>query len=176
MRLCMCIWLFGGYCFYLIVYIVLIFCVFGLVWSRIFFCFCTRQTSTEAWRRVCSLSSRYALEDKCLELVRRHLGTFRTWTSKLQSAPVCWHLDEAIGLQVCITHQRAPLASWIRTTFGKEGELCWSHRYALRDSVPTRWGCTVLSQEKEGPGTEKRWGLTLISAVSKSLWDFHRAS
>lgn len=67
---------------------------FGLVWV-LSACFCTEQSDTKVWRRVCSLSFRYALGTR--------EKAFGALTSKLHSAPVCWHLDEAIWLQVYIT-------------------------------------------------------------------------
>lgn len=67
-----------------------IFVLFTLFWSSLFLFFTTKQSSTRAWRRVCSLSSRYALG-----ISKKASGVFGSLTSKVQSVLVCWHLDEA---------------------------------------------------------------------------------
>lgn len=78
------------FCF--IVYIILVFSSVVLLWSVFVFAFfSSKQRSTKAWRRVCSLSSTYVLG-----ISKKALVTFGVLTSKVQSVLALWHLNEAV--------------------------------------------------------------------------------
>ena len=141
-------WLFGicDFLFDYLHYFDLLGVWFGFLWSGLVFFFsfpvpfspypaclppCTKQISTKAWTK-----------GMPLELIRRHFLAFRTLSSEPYSVVVQGYLDEAIWLSVCVTDQRTHLASRIKMTFGKEGEL-WFCRIRIPHPL-VRLCCAVM--------------------------------
>lgn len=73
------------------------------------------------------------------------MGAFVALTFKLQSAPGCWHLDEATWLQVYITDQRAHLASRIKRHLERRGSSGPVDAHSLPE---VRLYCTIMTGEK----------------------------
>lgn len=138
----MCIWLLGGggrCChFCLIVYIILVRVLFVC-----FFVFSTKQISTKAWKRVYSLSSRYALG-----ISKKAFGAFGVLTSKVNCVQILWHLNEAVWLQ----DQRAPFG------FPNQDHIWESERalflWCTHSSPQVRLYCADMQGGRHGASKE----------------------